>query len=203
MNNLDENIKILRTDLKLTPAEKEQLRFNLLQQLAITPANNWWWQWSILIRIGVPALAVLLLVGGIASAAEGALPGQLLYPVKVNITEPISGKLAITTKAKAEWETKKVSRRLVEAESLVIANKLDEKTQDKLESRWEEASSTFAGLVQKLEEDDDKKEEVAKVKLDFDKEIKNHEQILNKVRKDKKDKENKVELNKIKRKIND
>src|SRR3989344_2093774 len=39
----------------------------------------------------IAILILILLSGGAAAAAEGALPGQALYPVKVEINEAVRG----------------------------------------------------------------------------------------------------------------
>jgi len=73
----------------------------------------------------VPFLFMLLVVGSASAyAAEGAVPGDFLYPIKVGITEPVRGALAITAEAKASWHAEAVGRRLREAETLALRGEL-------------------------------------------------------------------------------
>ncbi len=63
-------------------------------------------------------LLVALLGGGTSFAAQGALPGDALYPVKVGINEEVRASLTFGAQAKAEWETERLSRRLEEKAAL-------------------------------------------------------------------------------------
>src|SRR3569832_765032 len=76
-------------------------------------------------RVLTMAFALALFVGiGTSYASEAALPGDPLYAIKVNFTEPIRGALAVSQAAKAQWNAQLVSRRLAEAESLAAEDKL-------------------------------------------------------------------------------
>ena len=82
-------------------------------------------------RHSIPAFATVLVLavgGGTAAAAESALPGDILYPVKVNVTEEVRATLATTAKAKATWALNRAERRLEEAATLALVGKLDDKT---------------------------------------------------------------------------
>ncbi len=80
-------------------------------------------------RHSMPALtAVLILVvsGGTAAAAEGALPGDILYPIKVHVSEEVRATLAVSSKAKADWEVHRAERRLEEAATLALSGQLND-----------------------------------------------------------------------------
>lgn len=70
----------------------------------------------------IPVLLVLILSlsgsGALAYAAEDTLPGDLLYPVKVRVTEPIVAALTFSPRAKVEVQTRFATRRLEEVERL-------------------------------------------------------------------------------------
>lgn len=72
--------------------------------------------------IRVPVTAVFVFVvgsGALAAAAEGALPGDPLYAVKISFTEPILGAFRKTsTKDSAEWNMLLLERRLDEVEAI-------------------------------------------------------------------------------------
>lgn len=65
------------------------------------------------------ALLLLLLVGGgTGVVAEKALPGDVLYPVKIHVNENIQSALAVTAQGNAEVALKQATRRLEEVEKL-------------------------------------------------------------------------------------
>lgn len=80
------------------------------------------------------ALALVIIVAGgtqVTSAAEDAVPGDILYPIKVSLTEPLA--LALSgSERKAEFAAEFASRRVIEAATLSEKGKLDEKTADTL-----------------------------------------------------------------------
>lgn len=86
----------------------------------------------------MPALILIItfiLVGtGSASfAAEKALPGNILYPIKVNANEEL--RLLLAGSKKAEWEAKRLERRLLEAEHLAQKGALDASHASELQNR--------------------------------------------------------------------
>jgi hypothetical protein len=68
--------------------------------------------------------ACVLSAAGISLAAERAVPGNFLYPVKTHINEKVRGALSLTTQTKAHNEVYLAARRLVEAEVLEHQSKL-------------------------------------------------------------------------------
>ena len=82
------------------------------------------------------ATALVLVVGvGTSYAAEGALPGEPLYEMKVRVVEPLRGVLAVSEVSKAKWDTERISRRLAEAEVLAARGELDEESRTEIETR--------------------------------------------------------------------
>ncbi len=84
------------------------------------------------------ALTVMLVFGSVVYGAENALPGDFLYPIKVNVNESVQGAFLTSLEAKANWESEKFVRRLEEAESLVRMGKLDDKALEEVEARIDE-----------------------------------------------------------------
>lgn len=87
----------------------------------------------------IPTLIVALvvvLVGGTTAFAEKAIPGDVLYGMKISISEPIASIFALVSKEeKAEWQERLVERRLEEARRLVSNGTFDETTRVALENR--------------------------------------------------------------------
>ncbi len=79
--------------------------------------------------------SLLLLVGGTAWAAEGALPGDALYAWKTKVNEPTRLAVLPTPSARAEWSVELLSRRLKEAEALASSGQLNSETQAFLEEK--------------------------------------------------------------------
>ncbi len=95
----------------------------------------------------VPVMVMVLIVvlaGGTSAFAEKAVPGDLLYGVKVSVNEPIAGIFAVTKEEKVEWQERLVERRLVEAQKLVAQNNLKENTRAYLESKIQNQVAEFS-----------------------------------------------------------
>lgn len=67
---------------------------------------------------------VFLFVVGIPALAERAIPGDILYPIKVQVTEEIRGSLKSGGYEKVAWETQRLERRVSEARQLAGAGRL-------------------------------------------------------------------------------
>lgn len=111
------------TALQLTDYEKAIGRAKLLSFMRANPVEEQAFSLAhMLFRPFTAALssavALTLIGGGMAYAAEGSLPGDLLYPVKVHVTEPIISSLSITSAKRAQWEIRTIERRLEEADAL-------------------------------------------------------------------------------------
>ena len=69
------------------------------------------------------AFAVLFLVI-VPIVAERAVPGDVLYPIKVGFNEELRGTLTLSSYEKVEWETARLERRVAEARLLASEGKL-------------------------------------------------------------------------------
>ncbi|MDO8523689.1 MAG: DUF5667 domain-containing protein [bacterium] len=74
--------------------------------------------------------------GGVALAAEGAIPGDILYPIKVNVAEKVESAFAVSDTAKANLETRFANERLKEALELASRGSLDARARADLEGRF-------------------------------------------------------------------
>jgi hypothetical protein len=74
-------------------------------------------------RMFIGATAMLFVVV-VPALAENAIPGDILYPVKVNVTEEIRSGLSTNSYEKVVWETTRLERRVSEARLLAQAGKL-------------------------------------------------------------------------------
>jgi len=106
-------------------------------------------------------LVVVLLGGTVSSAAEGALPGDILYPIKININENLRGALAFSDQDKVAWETSRAERRIEEAAHLASSGKLDRARETDLGDRFEKHTDQAQTLIDKLELEGDRQSATA------------------------------------------
>ena len=146
-----EHIFTKAKDISLSKEEKELLRARINSFVAEHPPKpgasiagasprQWFTSWEVLsvvaahARMPIAIALILVISGGTALAAQGALPGDPLYAVK-NLTETIESKVAVGAKASAEVEAKHALARLSEAETLAAQGKLDEKRTAQVKER--------------------------------------------------------------------
>ena len=107
------------------------------------------------VRASTAALSTVLIVsllgGGVSYAAENTLPGDVLYPLKVSVTEPVRESLMMGTEARAAWAFERADRRLVEAATLAARDRLDEKTIGEIQVRFQESSRRGQAYVAQLQ----------------------------------------------------
>ncbi len=148
--------------------------------------------WSFVHTRFAYTLALLLILvisgGSLAYASENTLPGDLLYPVKVSVTEPVRNILAVTPEAKTQWEATKATRRLDEAEKLAVKNRLTPKLREDIEKRFNKNVSAFEKKMQLVASTSKKR---ADIDTSFEKSIDRHSDILEKMNFRKDDREQK------------
>ncbi len=132
--------------VRLTPEERAGLRARLIRRMSepvasvgITQAAARPVRWlSLQPRYLQAAFASFILVASlsavVAAGAQRALPGELLYPVKVGINENVARLLTVGSLPAIEnFETKLVERRLIEAERLSEKKSLTPEQQGTIE----------------------------------------------------------------------
>lgn len=137
--------------------------------------------WDV-IRRPLPAavfasLIILVSGGGVSFAAEQALPGDPLYPVKVSVNENVRLFLATTDEAKAVVETDRATRRLEEAEELVKCSGFDMNTRSEVEREFEVQTERLKSRITVLK-DMGKADAAEEVSLNFEAALQAHGEIL-------------------------
>lgn len=177
----------------LTHRERASMRNNILAYMADHPAIAPFWIRFLdrlnaifdglertplfSARMMVPAFALVLVIGvGTSYAAESALPGDALYPIKVLFNEPLGEAFQQTESAKAEWESRMVSRRLEEAEALAAKGELTPIVQEELQASIAVSAADFNASVAKLAAVDDVA--VARAQSKFEASLLGHEEVL-------------------------
>ena len=98
---------------------------------------------------------ILAVVGGsTAYAAEGAVPGDLLYPIKLNVNETVASAFAVSPEAKATVHARLAERRMQEAESLAARGTLTAEIKEELEANLEGHAQIIQDSVALVEEGD-------------------------------------------------
>lgn len=160
----------------LSLAERARMRAALREYIALRPigvpshdvAIGWRSIFSmpglLVYRPAVALLAALVVVGlsagGVVYAAEGSLPGDPLYTIKTEVTEPLATALAVTPAAQRDWQETLARRRLDEAATLSSQGRLGTTTELALTAAFVEhanavtqlATSTAAGEQPSLDE---------------------------------------------------
>lgn len=108
----------------------------------------------------MPALIItfaLLAGGGTSLAAQNAVPGEILYPIKIDVNEKVISALTIGDEAEASLHAKLAKERLEEAEDLAADGKLDAKLALALGTDLKAHSDQAEKLSAKLEAQGDLK----------------------------------------------
>lgn len=100
----------------------------------------------------VSALFLFVVLGGFSVAAESSLPGNILYGLKVGVSEPLRGALAFTPESKVRVEAKLAERRLEEVTALSAAYDLEPRLKNTLISRAASQAEKFADKLTELED---------------------------------------------------
>lgn len=121
-------------ELTMTQAEKERMFLNILSSHAKKPqASPYLFHWSYRMTVVVlPLLAVVVLSSGVVFASGRSLPGDRLYPLKVNVVEKVQGALIFSPERAAEYESDLANGRLREAEALAKMGSLDQLREEKI-----------------------------------------------------------------------
>lgn len=97
------------------------------------------------------ALILLATLGSTtAFAAARALPGDPLYPLKVNVIEPAQGLLAVSPEAKVEWQVSLTETRVNEVEQLAAKEKLTPEERIKSQESFDRSLRAAQATIQKL-----------------------------------------------------
>ena len=143
--------ELLSRYMRMNPA---RFREDGLHQLQRSPFQEFIKNYKFLYK-PMMALAVLVVTvmagGGVSLAAENALPGDVLYPVKVEVNEEFRSMLAFSQEAKAEWKVQQTGRRLQEAEKLAVKGEFGSETAAKVDAKFEQHTQKLSEIASKLE----------------------------------------------------
>ena len=125
----------------------------------------------------ITLLIAAVVGGGTSMVAENALPGDLLYPVKISINEEVRAALAFSGGAKADWEARRAERRLEEAAKLAEKGELKAEVLAKIESNFSAHADRVKTRIQEMEARGQTKAAVD-LATKFEQSLQSHQDIL-------------------------
>lgn len=115
-------------EAKIFKKEADESFHKIISHSQYAPTSRRLFRHRMFSPLWVTASMVILLVAGsgVSFAAQGSLPGDVLYPVKVNVNEKVQTALAFTPKAKVQVEQSLAETRIEEAETLAAQGRLSD-----------------------------------------------------------------------------
>lgn len=129
---------------------------------------------------GFAAALLLITTGGVSLAAEGSLPGDSLYGMKLKVNEELKSFIAVTPEAKAKFAVETTEKRLQEAALLSASGKLTEKNKSVLKTELAKRATDVKNRVAALVSQN-KLDSAQEIALDFESSLRAHEIILGKI----------------------
>lgn len=133
-------------------------------------------------------LGLFIIGAGAVGAAKTSLPGDILYPLKVKVVEPIQGLLMLTPVSKVNFEAKKIDNRLNEVEALVKNNNLNKDNREviekNLEKNFEDHAKAFDNFVKDTKDTEVKNTIIGTTteQTEFENNIDKHSVIFDKIK---------------------
>ena len=179
---------------RLSNIKREKPRLNILEVLSLRPI--------FIKNMAIALIIVLLVSGGASYAAEGALPGGVLYPIKVGINEEVVAALTFNSESKANWNARIAERRLEEAEELAAGGGLSADARAKIEANFDKHAERVQARIVRFETEKNLKA-ASDIGSNFETSLRAHENILNRIAENKTETEAEVKqiLKKVKTKI--
>ncbi|MCB9811174.1 MAG: hypothetical protein H6779_03305 [Candidatus Nomurabacteria bacterium] len=182
MKRFSEQLNKKADSLKMKEGEKRELRERLVSYMEYHPLpktntvissenvaqdmvvktlhiHKWkFLQWS------GAVMATLVLV--IPYVAERAVPGDVLYSVKVNLNEEVRGTLARSSYDKVVWETERLNRRIAEARLLASEGKMTEEIEESVAEAVRVHSENARKEIENIKQTDEEAAILATIQLD-------------------------------------
>ena len=134
-----EEIKNAYNDISLSVSEKEDLRANIFTKINPKPVRSPIFNFSFYTRASALAFASLLIVTSpVVAAAQKSLPGEFLYPMKVNFNESVA---EIFAPEKEEYQKSRLAKRAFEIKKLSESGELNEEELNEVQIEIEESVS--------------------------------------------------------------
>lgn len=188
MTTLEEQLQKYSHTISLSSVEKAEIREGLVEYMTYRPLQRTlpprhtkvtWGVWFGVRHLRgalLIALIVAISTGGVSYAAVDALPGDLLYPVKININEEMKAAFLSTDESRVEWERERVELRLAEASQLVAEGRLDSERTEEVVRLLDEHVDAMVDRVRMVKDTDPFL--AAEVTDEFETSLDTHEAVL-------------------------
>ncbi len=169
MNDFFEKLNKAKQEVIFEADRKHQVRNNIMRFMNANPITqvskvSGYARIAAYFRLHRVVLAssvcglVLIITSGTAYAAQGSLPGDILYPVKVHINEGVkAAALSFNPEAAANFEVTRAENRLEEADKLAAEGKLTPAAKTEVAQNFsahiEQAQTKMQELADKGESD--------------------------------------------------
>ncbi|MEX0918100.1 MAG: DUF5667 domain-containing protein [Candidatus Paceibacterota bacterium] len=174
MKRFSEQLKKKADTLRLSAAEKHDLRSRVVSYMeyhplpggsrAIAAPSRFAFLYNVQLFRTAGALAMVLLVS-VPFVAERAVPGDVLYPVKVRLNEQVQSTLVRSPYEKVVWETERLERRLAEARLLASEGKLTPEAEAEVAEAVKEHSEAAQKGIASIRETDSDEAAMAEIAL--------------------------------------
>ena len=155
------------------------LRMRVLQYISVWGDALGSRQTSFGIRTVSMAFMLVLVVGaGTSYAARSALPGQALYALKINVTEPVERILTASSQSQAQWDVTLANKRLGEAEKLAVAGMLTTSNAHIVETQLDAVTENFNATVTTLASSTGDVVQASNAQSDLEASLSAHVQVL-------------------------
>ncbi|MBI2984162.1 MAG: hypothetical protein HYY50_00870 [Candidatus Kerfeldbacteria bacterium] len=172
--------------VRLTDAESASLRHKLERLVRGESIDRHGWRrWkTILIPhrlqlmpiLSVIIAAAVVVSSGVAAAAESARPGDPLYQWKVGVNEEVRAAFSFSSEARANWDMRRLERRLEEAEALAASGRLDATAQAAIEASFKHGEMKIRALIDRMAADGH--EQAARLSSNLEATLHAHQSIL-------------------------
>jgi hypothetical protein len=144
---------------RMTDEEKRAMRGSLEAHMSAHPLGAMkspysWVSFTHMRSMVLVPVLIVMLGSGTALAAQGALPGDALYSIKINVNEAVAGALAVSDEAKASYNTKVAAERLKEAQTLAAKNALSADATNQLAASYDSHATLAVAYADKVETGD-------------------------------------------------
>ncbi len=192
MNKMGEKIIEAAQNVELTLDEKNVMRGEILNFMANNPVRPFFADKKINkvkspfyffsihtgYAVSLAVLMIVLLGGGTTSyIAQKSLPGDTLYPVKINVNETIESTLAVSAKDSALIDLSQATRRLSEAETLSDKGSLTATQNTEIQNNFSKKIASMNTSINLLE-DKGEIDSANEVKGKFEAEVGTYEKRL-------------------------
>lgn len=163
--------------VSLSPSEKAMSKEYVLHRLE--QRRSPWWTFSLKSLTAVMAALLIVIIGGsgVSYAAESALPGDFLYPVKIHVNEEVKGRMLMKdSESAARWQATRAERRLKEAETLARNATLTEDARLVLAENFRKHSRAVQADILSLQAENN--DAAGAIGMDFEAVLRAHARLL-------------------------